>query len=407
MLSELASAILPFEPRVATDEGIALHYAVSAGLMIALWLGLPRPARSALPAIDSRVEAARFMRWLEFVSILGLALLLFNVIFIQGIPYSGGIAAARESMRALREARDGSYSALSFIGNLLAAGSFLSIGAGVVLLDRVPSFAATFIRQWGVVVCLSLLTGGREPLWIALGMTFAGSALRVASGRMAVARPLIRPLATYVLVAGALAVLIAQVRIDGYQGAFDIIGYCGHLGGVPRDGADTTVPLPGAAAPVAAYFAHTRWLSIETFSNSGAGGISTLRVALNTLSRSEAMSVLAPGTVSFEGRWIPAAASAWYDLRWAGVAVLIAATFVIARWFGRARDVVVRTGSPLAAAFGALLGCLCFTAPMQFAFESIHFLYAAVLLVAALVLRGIGRIGSRSSAAPRAVVGGS
>jgi len=399
--TEIASALLPFDVRDATDAGLALHYAAAALAIVLLSLAEPRRRRAPPQLTVSGSVAARWLRRMEFAAAAGVIILVVSLA-LQGVSYSEGVAAARESMRSMRDERGGGFSSLSLLGNLLAAGSFACIGAGVVLADGVPGCIGVFVRQWTVVLVLCVLTGGREPAWIAIGVTFGACALRASAGKPFIAQRLALPLFAMALAAASMAFLIAQWRMDGYGGRFNIEGYCEFLGGVPRDGAATTVPVPGAAAPIVAYLAHTRWLSIETFSGSGDGGLATLRVVLATLARNESFGWLAPGSVSFSGRWIPGAASAWFDLGVLGLILFGCGLITVGRLFGQARDVVCRTGSPLAAAAGAMVGCLCFTAPMQFAFETLSFVYAVGFLVVAMAIRQVATAGARNPNLPPA-----
>jgi hypothetical protein len=377
---EITSAVLPYEPRLQTEGGLAMHYLAACCVVAALALGLPPRLRGPVEVGWPTNRLQTTLRCLEVMSIVGLLVLVANVMFVQSVSYAQGIAAAREAMRVLRESRGGDFSALSFLGNLLASGSYLAVALAVVSADAARGSVPALVRQWLVVLCLCLLTGGREPAWIALGVTVGACALRVASGLRTVGPRLAPVLVAMVLLATVFALAIARLRIDGYDGAFDLDGYVGFLGGERKPGASESISVTGPAGPVLAYLAHTRWLSIETFSGAEGEGIATMRVLLATLSPRQALNFLAPGTVVFHGKWIPATASVWYDGGWFGLGLLCAAFHLAGLAFGRARKRFLRSGSPECAMAAALVGCLVFTAPMQFAFESIPFMYAVLLL---------------------------
>jgi hypothetical protein len=379
-ISETASLMLPFEAADSTSAGTALHYLVSAGIVVTLVF-------SAYPAIrlqgraTTRGSSDRWFWVVEFLSFLGLFLLAVNTLVFKGISYQEGPQVARELMRANRSGPPDWTLGISLIGNLLVSGSFLAISAAVSLSNAQRHFSGVVLRQWVVIICFSLLVGGREPLWIGLGFMAGAVGVRLSSFRSAMPKRLKNLILATLLVAIVLSVWIAQLRIDRYEGRFDIVNFCRFLGGAAPDGIRTEVELPEAAAPLAAYLAHPRWLSIETFSSTEPSvGRATLRVASSSLSRVETLAWVHSEPPTFHGRWIPVAASLWYDMNWRGLLLLATICFALGRLYLSAVKKLARTSAPSTAAWGALYGCLCFSAPMQSAFESVPFVYATLLL---------------------------
>lgn len=379
---EIASLMLPFEPAAVTSAGTSLHYLVSAGVVVLLLssASVGHRVRANAPTVTSN------LRWfcvVERLSFLGLFILVVNTLVFRGISYEEGIQTAREVMRAERSGPPDWTIVISVAGNLLVSGSYLVIGAAVSLSNEQRHFSGVFLRQWIIIIGYALLVGGREPVWIGLGFMAGAAGLRLSSFRSVLPRQAKIRVLTTLLLAIVVSAWIAQLRIGRYDGRFDIVQFCQFLGGAARDGVTPEVMIPGPAAAVAAYLAHPRWLSIETFSSTDpVVGSATLRVAASSLSRIESLALPHSQPPSFHGRWIPVAASFWYDLKWMGLVVLAIICLVVGRLYRRASNDLAQTSSPNTAAWGALCGCLCFTAPLQSAFESVPFVYAAVLLVA-------------------------
>lgn len=115
--------------------------------------------------------------WGFRISLMGLTLLLYDKVIIQGIDYSAGFAVAREHWRELGESRDGRVSSIfSVFGYLLSGAFFLSLGLTLsrrsLLSDgkRLSFFMAAFL----MLMLNSVITGGRSSILLAIAFVAFG-----------------------------------------------------------------------------------------------------------------------------------------------------------------------------------------------------------------------------------------
>lgn len=132
--------------------------------------------RGATINIDP-IRVYSIIRWGLQISLLGLAFLIYDKIFIQKIDYTMGLAGAREQWRLLGEARNGRVSSIfSAIGYIFGGGFFLPLG--LLLSRRVVIPDAKRFRLFLMSVFLlmsnSLLTGGRSNILLALTIASFG-----------------------------------------------------------------------------------------------------------------------------------------------------------------------------------------------------------------------------------------
>lgn len=137
----------------------------------------PHSARSVLP------RSRRMIRVALALSLVGLASLAYDKLFIQGIDYTDGVAVAREEWRRLGEEREGSASSpFSALGYLLGNAYFVAL---VLALTQVSALNPSQ-RRLTIVACVvllianSALTGGRSS--VLLFGAFAVAALAVRRG---------------------------------------------------------------------------------------------------------------------------------------------------------------------------------------------------------------------------------
>jgi hypothetical protein len=141
-----------------------------------------RGLRNPVHAGVAPVPRSRTIIRVAFVmSIIGLAALTYDKLFIQGIDYSEGVAVAREEWRRLGEEREGAASSLlSAIGYLFGSAYFVAL---VLALTQVRELTARE-RMAALVGCFALLignsalTGGRSNV-----LLFAAFALASFSAR--------------------------------------------------------------------------------------------------------------------------------------------------------------------------------------------------------------------------------
>lgn len=117
------------------------------------------------------------------LSLMGLSLLVFDKIFIQGIDYSHGLADAREQWRRLGLERQGVSSIFSVAGYLLGSGYFVSLAITIAHPDLLKSIHRNLVYGFCIALCLgnSIITGGRSTLLLLGAFGLAARAIRAPS----------------------------------------------------------------------------------------------------------------------------------------------------------------------------------------------------------------------------------
>jgi oligosaccharide repeat unit polymerase len=164
----IAVAVLPVHSLYpSTTEALMLEIAFVAIVSLSAKIVLDVFHIRQMPAADeNNVPRSATLIWIAiFLSVVGLAALTYDKIFIQGIDYSSGLAFAREEWRELGEERDGQASSVfSVVGYLLGSSYYvaaiLAITQGAVLSARMRlmSLLASFL----LLMANSVLTGGRS-----------------------------------------------------------------------------------------------------------------------------------------------------------------------------------------------------------------------------------------------------
>jgi hypothetical protein len=164
----IAVAVLPVHSIYpSTTEALFLQIGFVAIVSLSAKIVLDLYGIRQMPFAGERnVPRAATLIWIAiFLSIIGLASLTFDKIFIQKIDYSAGLAFAREEWRQLGEEREGQASSIfSAIGYLFGSSYYvatiLAITQGAVLSvrTRVASLSISFI----LLMANSVLTGGRS-----------------------------------------------------------------------------------------------------------------------------------------------------------------------------------------------------------------------------------------------------
>tara|TARA_R100001143_G_C3360741_1_gene135406 strand:- start:13301 stop:14443 length:1143 start_codon:yes stop_codon:yes gene_type:complete len=123
------------------------------------------------------VGARKIIVFSLILSILGLAFLIFDKAFIQGIDYSQGLAYARENWRQQGEAREGAISSLfSVLGYVLSGALFLALALLPTKHVAISDFRRFLYFLIGAtcLVISSVITGGRSSILLALAIMSFG-----------------------------------------------------------------------------------------------------------------------------------------------------------------------------------------------------------------------------------------
>jgi oligosaccharide repeat unit polymerase len=149
---------------------ISIFYCISAFLFI------PGHKKNSLTFIKPE-DSINAIRWGLRLSFLGLILLTYDKIIMQGIDYFSGLAQAREQWRQLGEDRDAQASSIfSALGYLFGGAFFLPLGLVMsrhTILTDIKRFKF-FILCFVLLIANSLLTGGRSAIFLAAAFVSFG-----------------------------------------------------------------------------------------------------------------------------------------------------------------------------------------------------------------------------------------
>jgi hypothetical protein len=170
------------------------------------------------------------------MSIVGLAALMYDKIFIQGIDYSEGLAVAREQWRVIGEEREGQASSIfSAMGYFLGSAYYVSAVLAVTQTRVVSARARTItlFTCFCLLVANSMLTGGRSSiLLIAPIVVSAYGARRGATAYLRANKTQRRIVMVLALLAGAYGVFVFYQRaaagdLDALEYALDFLPFLG------------------------------------------------------------------------------------------------------------------------------------------------------------------------------------
>ena len=156
------------------QAGFVLIVAVSAKVVLDIFRFKKMPEADC-----QKIPYAGTLIWIAILmSVVGLAALTYDKIFIQKIDYSAGIAFAREEWRRLGEDREGQASSIfSILGYLMGSAYYVAVvlaitqGAFISTRSRLLALQSSFV----LLIANSLLTGGRSN--VLLIATFVAAAL--------------------------------------------------------------------------------------------------------------------------------------------------------------------------------------------------------------------------------------
>lgn len=170
------------------------------------------------------------------MSVAGLAALMYDKIFIQGINYSEGLAVAREEWRQIGEDREGQASSIfSAVGYCMGSGYYVSAVLAVTQ-TRVVSASARTITLFScffLLVANSMLTGGRSSILVMAPMLISAyGARRGARAYVRANKTQLRIVMILGLVAGAYTVFIFYQRaaagdLDALEYALNFLPFLG------------------------------------------------------------------------------------------------------------------------------------------------------------------------------------
>jgi hypothetical protein len=308
---------------------VALIAAVAASLMSA-----NRPAGMVAVRFASTLRMVHLVacaRWSLLLSLVGLACLIVDRVFIQGIDFSKGIAVARYVWGESGETRAGVSSLFSVLGYFF--GFFFFVTAVLLQLHWERFTARDRKLLLAGVVCLvfanSALTGGRTILLIALAMSVAAGVLRASIGLRWFPGRSLRVLglglvALLMAVSYSLYVFSERASASDTPAAVYSTGFAKYLGGTPTRAYHELDELPSAVLPAAhfgvvagMYLTHSYGTFVYMLDARERSGSILFGFVRSLLERSGLRGVAA-GEWSLAGRFPSLPGGLFYDFGWAG-----------------------------------------------------------------------------------------
>lgn len=170
----LAQPVKSVFPNVGTAWLVQLSFviAVTVSFLIVQQAKAPHGRGvSPMPSALNTPFAVAVVKTGYVVSLIGLILLVYDKIVLQGIDYSSGIAVAREQWRIVGEDRGGGASSIySAIGYIIGSAYFLSLAIVFSRNMHIPDRQRFRLMMTGLLLLLanSLITGGRSGVLLAV-----------------------------------------------------------------------------------------------------------------------------------------------------------------------------------------------------------------------------------------------
>jgi oligosaccharide repeat unit polymerase len=236
----IAVAVLPVHSIYpATSEAFLLEICFVAIVSISAKAVLDLFRVKQMPAADQKnIPRSKSLIWVAVaLSVIGLAALTYDKLYIQKIDYSAGLAFAREEWRQLGEEREGQASSIFSVMGYLFGSSYyvaaiLAVTQGAVLSSRMRM--TTLLVSFLLLMANSVLTGGRSNvLLLAVFVAAAFSSRRGLTVRgLFASRLQRRVLLALVLLAVGYSLFIffqrAQTNdVGGVEYAIDFLPYLG------------------------------------------------------------------------------------------------------------------------------------------------------------------------------------
>lgn len=329
------------------------------------------------------------------VSFIGVSLIYWDRVYIQGVDYSQGVSVAREAWREQASIREGVSSFYSVVGNLFFPFVYVSLMFSVIYGDYFKSSFWLFVLSIILVLGFSLMTGGREAVLVFIAILVSSIAFRIYVGFSWLPRRLFVTAIFIFSLALLYSIYISLLRAEGSGFEVDEYAYltAKKLMGAADPGLLTVIP--DSLAPVALYFVHVKWVFIDIASCGSCEGVSTFRL-IYALFVGYLGGLFGGGgdiaLVEYYPNWISLNGSLYYDFGWVGVFLIIFPYL----FFKITLDGLVGV-SEQRFNFFAVISYVFFIslvvfAPFAFLLEIVQFFYFIVSLVTLLSLSFAGAI---------------
>lgn len=270
-----------------------------------------------------------------FFSFVGLCFLAFDRIFIQGVDYSAGVSAARESWREMAASRGGVSSIFSVSGNLMYPLVFIGALIFLVFYDFVYRADLKLVYCFVIIFSFSLLIGGRTSILVFLALILSGCVVRCVLGFSLLPRQLVRWSLFLLFTSFSFSSLIFYWRMAGSSVSFE--SYALNL--ALRHNAYVVDHVRGASIfealiySLVVYFVHVKWTFQAVLSDVELHGISFFNQIFWIISSRGGIDFGVEFDWTYSGRWISLPGSVWHDYGILGVFIASLVNYSILSFF--------------------------------------------------------------------------
>ncbi|MGD1862381.1 MAG: hypothetical protein ACFB0E_20735 [Leptolyngbyaceae cyanobacterium] len=344
------------------------------------------------------------VRFSCFLSVLGICLILYDRIFIQGIDYTAGIASAREQWRVLGEQRQGISSLASFLGNILSPFCFIPTALIHLHYEKLKGKDKYIGLSVGItnLFLICLLSGGRSSLLLQISITISICLMRNISSKLpffpgSKNLRLIIPSVLFILVLiYSTYIFFSRAAISDVTAKVYSLGFIEYLGGRETQSFHQIEYLDEPLKSITylstvtlAYLVHSLWtfgiLLDSIIFSPGSFSFVYLKSLLAKLSLATAPEAVLD---ELQGRFLPLPGILWYDIRYFFVIASIIHGFCL----GLANVMVVRLRlDGLKFAFIISVFSITFLSPFCFAINLYAFpfvMFSCIFMHSVMILLG-------------------
>lgn len=386
---ELCDALLPYGAVGSNFESNLFYYVINISVISTFFLS-SLAVKKIVIGVHSSDSISKKIYSLTLLSLIGLILIAYDRVIVQGVDYTDGIALAREYWRQGAEDRSGVSSIFNVIGNLIFPSVFIAFVLAIFFNERLNAPKRDFILSFLSMVIFSALTGGREVLLVGIAFAIVGLTFRVSSNLSMIPGNLKG--AVYIVAA---TVLVFSIYI-GYQRSITYTAglqwysdsLAERLGGEYVSGSNLMFikrMVPEIIMPVLIYFAHVKWSFINIIASQEVDGLSTFRLLIKLLTDFRVVEIFETASPSYSPNWITGTGSLYYDFGIFGMIIVVATIIFAAVIAMKLIRVGARSGSLALISLLFWVSSAYVMYPFAFMFEIVQFIYIVIPILLLII----------------------
>lgn len=259
------------------------------------------------------------------LAVLGLLMIIFDRIFIQGVSYSEGIANARKLWQETSSNRNGVSSLFSVLGNILYPLTFMALSYSIIFYENIKESKRTIFYSICIIVIFSLVIGGRTEL---LSLSFLMMSSFVV--RKTIGLPIFPRKFKLVFLYTAFSLLffstlIFYFRIDASgTSPHDYLYYLviRHMG-EPNGLKENLTTIEASLYSLTVYISHVKWIFVDITLNPehnfGNSFFNQTAALIQSRGGIDLTAINYHIEWTHHGRWIPFIGSVYHDFGFLGV----------------------------------------------------------------------------------------